>query len=94
MARKKVNRWNDGDSGVFSDGTRFRLAGVRAPERRQFGSERATRRAVGMTGRSNGNVIWKPVARDRYGRQVGHMSNRDGSINLRLLRRGCRNKGR
>ncbi len=27
---KKVKKWDDGDSGVFTDDTRFRLNGVRA----------------------------------------------------------------
>jgi micrococcal nuclease len=93
MVRKKVARWEDGDSGIFTDGSRFRLANVRAPEKHQFGGERATRRAAGMTARSNGEVNWKPVG-SSYGRQVGNMSNKDGSINQRLRARGSRNKGR
>lgn len=84
MTRRKVVKWTDGDSGRFKDGTRFRLAGYNAPERHQFGGEKATRRAAGMTGRFDGSVSWKPVARDAYGRELGHMRNRDGSINKRL----------
>lgn len=93
MVRKRIKRWDDADSGVFSDGTRFRLAGVRAPEKHQFGGEKAKRRAAGMSGRSNGRVNWKPSG-SSYGRQVGQMSNADGSINQRLRKRGCKNKGR
>ena len=93
MGLKKIKKWFDGDSGAFTDGTNFRLAGVRAPESHQFGGERATRRAAGMTGRSNGRVSWKPVGKS-YGRQVGFMSNNDGSVNSRLRKRGCKNKGR
>ena len=93
MVKKKIARWDDGDSGIFSDGTRFRLAGVRAPEKYQFGGSRATRTAASMTGRSNGWVNWKPFG-SSYGRQVGNMSNADGSINRRMLTRGYKNKGR
>ncbi|MDP2750926.1 MAG: thermonuclease family protein [Nanoarchaeota archaeon] len=93
MVLKKIKKWVDGDSGLFSDGTKFRLAEVRAPEKYQFGGERATRRAAGMSGRNNGVVNWRPVGTS-YGRQVGYMTTPDGSINQRLLRRGSRNKGR
>ena len=94
MIRKRVDHWIDGDSGTFTDGTKFRLNNVRAPERHQFGGSKATRRVASMTGRSKGVGIWKPVAKDRYGRQVGNMSNKDGSINQRMRARGCKNKGR
>lgn len=94
MARKKIAQWDDGDSGIFTDGTRFRLNRVRAPESHQFGGETATRRAAGMTGQSNGVVNVKPVARDKYNRVIVEMSNQHGSINNRLLKRGSKNKGR
>lgn len=94
MIKKKIAYWNDGDSGRFTDGSRFRLARVRAPEKYQFGGETATRRAAGMSGRTNGFVNTKTIARDAYGRIVVELSNRDGSINNRLLRRGSINKGR
>lgn len=93
MVLKKIARWLDGDSGRFSDGTKFRLANVRAPEKHQFGGSKATKVASGMTSRSNGFVNWKPVG-SSYGRQVGVMSNKDGSINKRLQNRGYKNKGR
>jgi endonuclease YncB( thermonuclease family) len=91
--RKKIKRWNDGDSGVFKDGTRFRLANVNAPEHYQYGGKKATKVASGMTSRSSGWVNWKPVGRS-YGREVGNMSNSDGSINQRLREKGYKNKGR
>ena len=94
MVKKRIARWDDGDSGIFTDGTKFRLKRVRAPESYQFGGETATRRSAGMTGKSNGFVNVKPVARDRWGRVLVEMSNQHGSTNNRLLRRGCRNKGR
>lgn len=94
MTKKRIKRWDDGDSGIFTDGIRFRLNRVRAPEHHQFGGETATRRAAGMTGRNKGVVNIKPVAKDKHGRLVVDMRNQDGSINKRLLKRGCRNKGR
>lgn len=93
MTRKKVKKWHDGDSGIFTDGTQFRLANVRAPEKHQFGGEKATRTAAGITGRLNGLVDWKPTG-SSYGRQVGNMSNKEGSINQRMRNKGYKNKGR
>ena len=92
--KKKIADWFDGDSGIFSDGTEFRLSNVRAQEKYQFGGRKAARTVVGMTNRSNGWVSWKPVALDIYGRQVGVMSNHDGSINRRMKAKGYSNKGR
>lgn len=94
MVKKRIEQWDDGDSGLFTDGTRFRLNRVRAPESYQYGGETATRRAAGMTGKSNGIVDVQPIARDKYGRLIVEMRNQHGSINNRLLRRGCRGKGR
>lgn len=94
MKRKRIDHWTDGDSGHFTDGTPFRLAGVRATEKHRFGSSKATRTAASMTGRTKGYVNVKVVARDRYGRAVVEMSNKDGSINKRMRKKGYRNKGR
>jgi len=94
MALRKIRRWFDGDSGEFSNGDQFRLAEVRAPEKHQFGGSKATRRVAGMTGRSNGKVNVRAVARDSYGRSVVYMSNKDGSVNQRMKQRGCRSKGK
>jgi len=92
--RKKVKKWDDGDSGIFADGTRFRLNGVRAHEKHQFGGSTATRRVAGMTGRTKGIVQVQQVAKDRYGRAVVNMKNKDGSINKRMRKNGYKNKGR
>jgi endonuclease YncB( thermonuclease family) len=92
--RRKIRKWDDGDSGQFSSGQRFRLAGVRAPESGKRGGSTATRSAAGMTGTTHGNVNVTVVGRDTYGRQLVNMSNRDGSINARLRKRGYTNKGR
>lgn len=92
--KKKVKKWDDGDSGTFADGTRFRLARVKAPERNRRGASTATRRAAGMTAASRGNVQFKTVAKDKYGRSVGEMRNRYGSINDELIRRGSKQSRR
>jgi endonuclease YncB( thermonuclease family) len=92
--KKKVKNLNDGDSGFFSDGTQFRLANVQAPEKYQYGGSTAKRRLAGILGRNNNFVNTKTIAIDRYGRKVVEMRNRDGSINNRMQRRGCRNRGR
>ena len=80
--RKRIDHWIDGDSGMFTDGNYFRLARVHAPEKHQFGGERATRRAAGMSGQSSGNVSVQVVGQSY------------GSINNRMLRRGYSSKGR
>jgi endonuclease YncB( thermonuclease family) len=90
---RKVN-FIDGDSGFFSDGTKFRLANVRAPEMSQYGGAKAKNVATGMITRSKGNVIVKEVARDKYGRVLVDMTNKDGSINERMRKKGYTNKGR
>lgn len=94
MVRKKVKKWIDGDSGIFSDGQKFRLARVRAPEKSQPGGSKATKIAAGMTGRSKGWVDVEQVDIDPYGRAVVEMRNKDGSINDRLIERGYINQGR
>ena len=91
--RKKIDSWNDGDSGKFTDGTRFRLARVRCPEKHQSGGSKATKTASGMTSRSSGLVNIKKVGTS-YGRDVVEMQNKDGSINDRMLKRGYKRKGR
>ena len=94
MVKKKIKNWRDGDSGIFSDGTEFRLARVRAPEKHQFGGSKATKVVAGMTGRSKGWVDVKPVGKDRYGRVIVEMSNKGGSTNGRLIKKGYKDKGR
>ena len=94
MTKKKVKSWADGDSGVFSDGSRFRLRNVRAPEYPSKKGKQAKKSATGMTGRSRGWVGIKSYAKDKYGRTVVDMWNKDGSINKRLRKKGYTNKGR
>lgn len=91
--RKRVDYWIDGDSGVFVDGTHFRLANVRAPEKGTRGAKTATKAAAGMTGQSKGYVNVRVVG-SSYGRKVVNMRNSDGSINSRMRKRGYRTKGR
>jgi len=87
-------KFKDGDSGTYSDGTEFRLANVRAPELNQAGGQRAKRSASGMVSRSNGFVRIEEVCRDKYGRVLVNIKNKDGSVNERLRNKGYTNKGR
>lgn len=78
--------WSDGDSGRLSDGTRFRLHGIDAPEtgsmnqrggakceaERELGYE-AKAVAVEIT-RGLSVVVSEIVSRDRYGRNVVRLS--------------------
>ena len=93
MPRKKIHHWIDGDTGKFTDGSTFRLARVRAPEKHQFGGSKATKTASGMTGRSRGYVNVKTVSKS-FGRAVVEMRNKDGSINDRMRKKGYSKKGR
>jgi len=91
---RKIKNLIDGDSGIFADGTGFRLANVRAPEKKETGGLKALKTVAGMTARSDNLVNVKVVARDQYGRVVVEMSNKDGSINERMRKKGYTNKGR
>lgn len=78
--------WSDGDSGRLSDGTKFRLYGIDAPEtgsmnqrggakceaERELGYD-AKAVAVELT-RGRSVVVSEIVARDRYGRNVVRLS--------------------
>jgi len=92
--RKKIKSLDDGDSGRFADGTRFRLKNVRAHEKHQFGGSTAKRTLAGMIGRTKGVVQVRTVARGPYGRKIVEMKNKDGSINSRMRKKGYKNKGR
>ena len=87
-------KFTDGDSGTYSDGTKFRLSNVRAPESNQSGGSKAKKVASGMVGRSKSRVNIEEVGRDKYGRILVNMKNKDGSINERLRKKGYTNKGR
>jgi len=91
--RRKV-KFVDGDSGVFSDGTKFRLSNVRAQEYNEPGGTKAKNVVTGMIGRSKGVVSVKEVGRDFYGRVLVELTNKDGSINERMRNKGYKNKGR
>ena len=67
---------------------------MRAPEKNKTGGSKATKVAAGMTGRSKGWVNINKVGTNRYGRVLIEMSNKDGSINERLRKKGYKNKGR
>ena len=91
---RKIKKWTDGDSGTFADGTEFRLANVRATEKNKIGGLKALKTVAGMTARSGNLVNVKVVAKGKYGRVIVEMSNKDGSINERMRKKGYTNKGR
>lgn len=93
MVLRKIKKWIDGDSGIFANGEQFRLANVRAQEKHQYGGSKATKVVAGMSARSNGYVNVTKVAKDHYGRTLVKMSNKDGSINKRMIAKGYKNKG-
>lgn len=92
--KKKIKSLDDGDSGSFADGTRFRLKNVRAHEKHQFGGSTAKKTLAGMIGRTKGVVQVRTVAYGHYGRKIVEMKNKDGSVNSRMRKKGYKNKGR
>lgn len=78
--------WSDGDSGRLSDGTRFRLHGIDAPETgamtQRGGAKCESERALGYDAKAIATeltrgrqvVVTEIVSRDRYGRNVLRLS--------------------
>lgn len=78
--------WSDGDSGRLSDGTKFRLHGVDAPEtgsmKQRGGAKCEAERALGFDAkavaveltRGETVTVSKLMGRDRYGRNVVKLS--------------------
>ena len=85
IIRRKVKQVIDGDTFVVSrkigNTNRIRLAGVKAPEKYQFGGKRATNRLRGLIGGKTVTIV--PVARS-YGRIVANVRSKRKSINKRL----------
>ena len=92
--KKQIDYWNDGDSGVFTDPSKFRLADVRAPEISQSGGKEAKEIAEEMTRKYDDWVDVDVKAKDDYGREIVEMSNSDGSINERMREKGYTDQGR
>ena len=86
IIRRKVKQVIDGDTFVVSrkigNTNRIRLAGVRAPERYQFGGRKATNRLRGLIGGKTVTIV--PVGRS-YSRVVANVRSKRESIN-KILR--------
>ncbi|OZB19415.1 MAG: hypothetical protein B7X53_00165 [Hyphomonas sp. 34-62-18] len=88
--------WSDGDSGRLSDGTKFRLHGVDAPEtgsmKQRGGAKCEAERALGYDAkaaaveltRGRAVTVTQIMGRDRYGRNVVSL-NMDGEDLAALL---------
>ena len=88
--------WSDGDSGRLSDGTKFRLHGVDAPEtgsmKQRGGAKCEAERALGYDAkaaaveltRGRAVTVTQIMGRDRYGRNVVSL-NLDGEDLAELL---------
>lgn len=83
--RRKVKRVVDGDTFELHkplNGSKFvRLSGVNAPEKHQFGGQKATNRLRGMVGGKT--VTVKPEGRS-YNRVVAEVISDRKSVNKRL----------
>ena len=83
MVKKIIMEWKDGDSGVFLDGTKFRMSGVNSPEKNDAGYGLATRRARQML--DTGDVVEvETVGKDTYKRDIVKMKKRGIDINKAL----------
>ncbi|MEM8643019.1 MAG: thermonuclease family protein [Cyanobacteria bacterium P01_G01_bin.54] len=78
-----VKRVIDGDTLELINGDRVRLCGVDAPENDQQGGAEATEFLRSLIG--DGEVIIVPVERDRYGRLIGEVWNKDDEVVNTLL---------
>jgi len=83
----------DADSGTMIDyyGNKkmFRLCDVRAPDKNEPDYNKAKKVVIGMVGRYN-NIVTVEVndGMDAYNRLLVLMSNPDGCINERLIKKG------
>lgn len=57
----------DGDT-FFHRGKRYRIQQYNVPEKGQPGADRATKLLQGKL--NSGRYVWKPVAKDKYGRTI------------------------
>ncbi|MFN4184046.1 MAG: thermonuclease family protein [Hyphomonas sp.] len=91
--------WSDGDSGRLSDGTKFRLHGIDAPEtgsmKQRGGAKCEAERTLGYDAkavaveltRGRSVTVSKVMGRDRYGRNVVTLSMQGDDV-ARLLEAG------
>ena len=81
--KKIISEWKDGDSGVFSDGRKFRLSNVSAPEKHSPGYNMATSRSKRLVGSSD-VVDVVTVGRDSFGRDLVEVKKHGRNINTIL----------
>ncbi|ABI77333.1 putative nuclease [Hyphomonas neptunium ATCC 15444] len=92
--------WSDGDSGRLSDGTKFRLHGIDAPEtgslKQRGGAKCEAERELGYDAkavaveltRGREVTVRKIVGRDRYGRNVVTLAMEDDDLGRLLVAGG------
>jgi endonuclease YncB( thermonuclease family) len=92
--------WSDGDSGQLSDGTKFRLHGIDAPEtgsmKQRGGAKCEAERALGYDAkavaveltRGREVTVTRVMGRDRYGRNVVALSLDGEDMASLLIARG------
>lgn len=89
MEEVQITSWADGDSGEMVDKNgrkrRFRLSGVYAPDRLEFGYGASTIRAKQLI-QEGDTVSVNIVSRDSYGRDVIEMNKSGRGINEILER--------
>jgi len=66
----------------------FRLCNIRTPEFGQPGYKKAKNEVNGMVGRYGGRVTAEVVGMDEYHRLLVFLSNKDGCINQRMIKKG------
>lgn len=81
----KVDEALDGDTFV-SDGKKHRIAGVDTPEKGKPGSVQAKKFLANLI--EGKNVSFSQVARDVYGRPVGHVYVKGKSVGKKIKNKG------
>jgi endonuclease YncB( thermonuclease family) len=85
MTKVVIREWADGDSGTLSDGTRFRMSSVYAPDRYEAGYGASTVRTRRMLPEGE-EVEAKFVGTDSYGRRIVEIAKNGRNINSVLER--------
>ena len=80
MVKKIIREWTDGDSGIFTDGKKFRLSNVSAPEKHEPGYNLATLRSERLV--HPGTLIdIKTTGKDTYNRQLVEITAHGRQVN-------------
>lgn len=90
-SKRQITEVIDGDTIKFANGDYGRLARVRAPEKNQRGYETAKKVLESIIYRED--CVNSKTVGNSYDRLVVELSNSEGSINDRMIKKGYGGKG-